>query len=155
MSREKTGGSRLLAPVLTASVLAVVILCSPLILGLLATTKTVGNQGAVKALGVGVYSDSNCSSAVSAINWGAVEPGTSKNSTVYVKNQGNAPVTLSMSTANWNPANASNYLTLSWDYGGQAIDPGAAVRVTLTLSMSAAIKGIDSFSFDIIITATG
>jgi len=37
------------------------------------------------------------------------------------RNEGNAPITLSLQTANWNPAKAADYISLSWNYGGQAI----------------------------------
>jgi hypothetical protein len=58
-----------------------------------------------------------------------------------------------MYTSNWSPLNASDYLSLSWDYGGQSIDVDEVVQVTFTLSVDAGIEGITSFSFDITIAA--
>ena len=71
--------------------------------------------------------------------------------TVYIKNEGNAAETLSSTAENWNPSTASTYMSLTWDYGGQVIDVGEVVQVTLSLSVSDTIEGVTSFSFDIVI----
>jgi hypothetical protein len=112
---------------------------------------TLPNVGTVKAIGVGVYWDTSCSDHVSSIDWGMVEPGTTKNVSFYTKNEGTTPVTLSLETENWNPANASIYMSLDWDYAGQEIDVDEVIQVTLSLSVSDSIGGITDFSFDIII----
>jgi hypothetical protein len=114
--------------------------------------RSVGN---IKALGVGVYWDSGCSQPASSIDWGMVEPGAVKNVTVYIRNEGNAPITLSLQTSNWNPSNAADYISLSWNYNGQTINANQVIAVTLTLSISTNIQGITSFSFDITISAVG
>ncbi|MEM3760153.1 MAG: hypothetical protein QXZ02_03460 [Candidatus Bathyarchaeia archaeon] len=137
--------------------LAVVLICVAGIFLVYAMTSSfvLRNIGAVKAIGVGVYWDATCSQAVSAIDWGILEPNASKNVTVYVRNEGNSAITLSLQTANWNPLNASDYVFLSWDYGGQAIAANSVIPVVLTLSISPNIQGVKSFSFDIIISASG
>lgn len=116
---------------------------------------TVGNSGTVKAVGVGVYWNSACTSIVTSISWGTIEPGTNVNSTVYIRNQGNSPATLSMRTENWNPTNASNYLTLSWNYSGQTLAVNQVIPVKFTLTVSPSTQGITSFTFDIIIVGSG
>lgn len=125
------------------------------ILGQFNQTLSIGSRGNVEAVGVGVYWDSACSSAVSWVEWGTVEPGSKKNVTIYVRNEGNDAVILSIFADNWNPSNASNYMTLSWDYAGQTIDPQKVVQTTLTLSTSSGVEGITGFSFDIIIGVSG
>jgi hypothetical protein len=117
-------------------------------------SRTVSNAGTVEAVGVGVYLDSECTGNLSSINWGVLEPGSSKNFTCYIRNELSSVSTLSMSTSFWEPPNASDYLTLIWDYGGQAINPDDVIRVTFTLSVDASIVGITSFSFDITIVGT-
>jgi hypothetical protein len=119
------------------------------------TNKTISNAGSVKAIGVGVYWDQACTNPVSSISWGILDPGSSVNKTVYIKNTGNNAATLSKATSNWSPSNASNYMTLSWDYNGQPINVNAVIQVKFTLSVSSTISGITTFSFDITITATG
>jgi len=116
---------------------------------------SIGSQGTVKAMGVGVYLDSSCSNAVSFVDWGTIEPDSAKNIAVYVRNEGNGIITLILGTDNWTPSNASNYMTLSWDYADQPIDLQEVVQITLTLSTSPDIEGITNFSFDIIINTIG
>ncbi len=119
------------------------------------TNKTISNAGAVKAIGVGVYSDNACSSPLSSIDWGTLEPGANKSVTCYIKNEGNSASVLSIETSNWSPPSVSGYLTLGWDYAGQTLNPGEVVEVTLTLAVSPNIDGITSFSFDIVIVGSG
>jgi len=117
------------------------------------TTRSVPNTGAVEAIGVGVYWDNECTNRLSSIDWGVLEPGSSKHVTCYIQNEGSSASTLSMYMSNWSPSNASDYLSLSWDYGGQSIDVDRVVQVTFTLSVDANIEGITNFSFDITIAA--
>ncbi len=139
---------------LIPAILSIIVLTS-MALGILQRSRTIGGSGTVKAIGVGVYWDNDCTSQVSSINFGMVEPDSVNNVTVYIKNESNAPVTLSLQTENWNPTNASNYMTLSWDYGGQEIGVNEVVQVMLSLSVSSSIEGITGFTFDIIIVGTG
>jgi hypothetical protein len=115
--------------------------------------QTISNVGSVMAIGVGVYWDQACTNAVSSINWGVIDPGLNVNKTTYIRNEGNTPATLSMTTSNWNPSDASDYMTLSWDYGGQTLAVNEVSQVKLTLSVSPDITGITDFSFDITIAA--
>lgn len=117
--------------------------------------RTVSNAGSVKAVGVGVYWDQACTSPVASIDWGFLEPASNKSVTVYVRNEGNVVASLAISASAWNPASASNYMTLSWDYAGQTLSVSEIFEVTFTLSVSATVEGVTSFSFDILITATG
>ena len=118
-------------------------------------SKAVSNSGSVKGIGVGIYSDQSCTSPVSSINWGILDPGSNANKTIYIRNEGNTAATLSMTTSNWNPTTTSSYMTLSWNYGGQTLSVNQVVQVKLTLSVSSSVTGITNFSFDITITAAG
>lgn len=119
------------------------------------TSRTVSNAGTVKAIGVGVYWDYDCANPLSSIDWGVLEPGSSGNVTCYIRNEGTSVSTLSMYTSNWSPSNASDYMTLSWNYGGHSINPDEVEQVSFTLSVDAGIDGITSFSFDITIVGSG
>jgi len=136
-------------------VFAIVLASIAVVYALTSVSVHLSSVGTVKALGVGVYWDSGCSQTVSSIDWGLAEPGAVKNVTVYIRNEGNAPITLSLQTANWNPANAADYISLSWNYGGQTIGANQVVAVTLSLSISSNIQGITTFSFDIVIVGSG
>jgi len=117
--------------------------------------QTISNTGSIEAIGVGIYWDQSCTDTVTSINWGILEPDSNVTRTLYIRNEGNTESTLSMATSNWNPSNASNYMTLSWDYEGQTLNANEVIEVKLTLSISASIVGITSFSFDITIAAHG
>jgi hypothetical protein len=119
------------------------------------TSSTIFSVGTLKAIGIGVYLGDDLTSRVSTINWGYLLPGGQKSFTVYVHNEGIIPLTLSISTSNWNPASASSYLTLTWSYTGQTINAGTTVKVTLTLAVSESITGINNFNFDINAVGSG
>ena len=115
---------------------------------------SIPNLGTVTAIGVGVYWDNTCTNPVTAINWGIIDPGTSESVTFFVRNEGTVPQTLLLSTDNWNPAKAENYITLSWDYSGQVLNPDQVIRVTLTLTISESIEDVTDFRFDVIISGS-
>jgi hypothetical protein len=126
-----------------------------LVSGLLTASQTIPNTGNVKAVGVGVYSDSGCNQKVLSIQWGTLDPGETSHEPVYIRNEGNTAVVLTMTTENWSPASASSYITLSWNLEqGYVLDPAESVETVLTLSVSPSISGVESFTFDIIITGT-
>jgi hypothetical protein len=119
------------------------------------SNRTITNAGSVKTIGVGVYWDQAMTNPVSSISWGSIEPGSNVNKTVYIRNEGNAPATLSMTTSNWNPSSASSYMTLGWNYGGQTLAVNEVRQVIFTLAVSSSVTGVTSFSFDITIAANG
>jgi hypothetical protein len=123
-------------------------------LGVLSNNKTVQSYGTIKAVNVGVYWNSACTNVTSSINWGMLSPGGSKNFTLYVKNEGNVAVKLSLVTQNWNPTSAPTYVGLSWNREAQTVTSGSVVAAILTLSVSSSISGITNFSMDIVITGT-
>ncbi|MFB3888243.1 MAG: hypothetical protein ACE14S_02050 [Candidatus Bathyarchaeia archaeon] len=106
-----------------------------------------------KTVAIGIYSDQNLAHTASSIVWGNLEAGTTKSMVLYIRNEGNTPITLAKTLTNCNPLSALNYLTLTWDYSNQQISPDAVVRVTLSLSFSPTTPETINFSFDTIITA--
>jgi hypothetical protein len=122
--------------------------------GALVSSQTVPSGGTITAVNVGVYSNSACTNNCTSIDWGTLSPGGSTTRTIYVKNTGTVPVTLSMATTNWSPSNANNYLTLTWNRANYALAAGNSVSATLTLTVSASAGSITDFDFDIVITGT-
>jgi hypothetical protein len=116
---------------------------------------SIPTSGSVFAVNVGVYSDSACTVNLTSISWGAVSPGESVDRTVYVKNTGNAPITLSMATSGWSPSVANGPISISWNREGTALNPGQSTAATITLSTSAGISGITDFNVNIIVTGSG
>lgn len=105
-----------------------------------------------------VYSDAACTVPVTSVDFGTFAPGDTVNKTIYLRNEGGINGTYGLSTANWNPAVASSYLSLSWDYTGQTVQPNAITKVILRLHASSSLtssSGITNFSFDAIISLEG
>ena len=123
---------------------------------LLSSTQNVQYNGTVSAVNVGVYSNPACTNNCTQINAGTTSPGNSYTYTVYVKNTGNAPVTLSMATSGWNPTTANGPITMTWNRDYYQLAAGDSVDAKLTLSVSSSISSsIINFSFNIAITGTG
>ncbi len=135
---------------LVASVLA-----ASAVMAMLTTQKTIQGTGSIKAIGLGVYWDLQCTNATSSLDFGQLEPGSSKNFNLYLKNEGNSALTLNMTSENWNPANSADYMTLIWNLEGQQISPDEVRAFVITLSVLDNVQGISSFSLDIIISGTG
>jgi hypothetical protein len=122
--------------------------------GALVSSQTIPSGGTITAVNVGVYSNSACTSNCTSIDWGTLSPGGSTTKTIYVKNTGTIPVTLSMAPANWSPSNANNYLTVTWNRANYALAAGASVSAILTLTASSSAGSLTNFSFDVVITGT-
>ena len=106
---------------------------------------------------IGVYWDITTLDDVTHINWGVINISTvevSKTVTVYVKNKGNTDFTGSLSTEDWNPSEASNFITLDWDFGSNPLKVGRIRTTQFTLRVSPEITGITDFNFTIIVTGT-
>jgi hypothetical protein len=117
--------------------------------------KRITARGAIKTMGVEAYWGVGCTDEVIEIDWGTLEPGSQTDRTVYVKNRGNAPVTLSLDAEAWTPSEAQTYLWLDWDYDGTPVTAGTAIPIRITLTVSGDITGITAYSFQIVIAAQG
>ena len=118
------------------------------------TSTTLSNSGTIQiqtTQGIGIYSNQQCTTEQLSITWGTLEPGTSQSVVCYIKNEGNTENVFSMQTSNWTPSNAAEYITLSWDYDGQAVSPNEMAEITFTLNVASEITGITTFNFDITI----
>jgi len=126
-------------------------------LGALVVTRTISNTGNVRvppSVELGVYSDSGCTTPLSSVSWGTLNPGDTSTATMYLRNEGNVPITLSAQAADWNPESASSYLTFSWNCDSYVLAPNQVVQALLGLQVSSSINGITGFSFDITVTAS-
>jgi hypothetical protein len=122
--------------------------------GILFGSKTVNNAGTINSIGVGVYWETDCENAIDVIDWGYLEPGAHQNVTIYIRNEGNVPMVLNMSTDNWNPPPASGYIDLEWDLDGHIVNGYSVLEATLSLQVSSNVTEISDFSFDITIAGT-
>jgi hypothetical protein len=119
----------------------------------LKSNKAFAYADSVTGLGVGIYWDQGCTNRTLTLDWGQLAPGSNNILTVYVKNEGNSAIYLWMTTSNWTPTAALNYMNLNWNYQGQILKPNQVIPLELTLSVSQNISGITHFSFDTTITS--
>jgi hypothetical protein len=115
----------------------------------------ISSHGSIRSVGCQIYGNPEQTAVISAIDWGSISPGDFSNVTIWVKNNGTAPINLALAASNYSPAAAQQYLNLSWNYANQTIASGAALPIELKLAASAQTKGFTEFSLDITITASG
>jgi hypothetical protein len=134
----------LVASVLVASTFAVITI-----------QRNIPGAGSIKGVGLGVYWDPQCNNETSSIEFGLLEAGSQKDFTLYLENEGNTDLTLSMTTKNWNPTEASDYIGLTWNREGQEIGAGQVISLVISLSVSPNIQDVSSFNLDITLFGTG
>jgi hypothetical protein len=143
-----------IAPVTVAVLAMTALLLTVIAAGVLTDSKTVPLSGSITAVNVQIYSDAYCTVPCTSLSVGAVAPGGVATQTIYVKNAGTVPMTLSMAVAGWNPSNAGSYLTLSWDRTSYVLGTGASVQATLTLTAASNTGSLTTFSCSVTITGT-
>lgn len=135
------------------AVLLVTILVAAIVI--LTFVYTIRNVGRIRGIGVGIYWDNNCTLKVETIDWGDLDPGDLAGVTIYIKNIRNTNFTLNLTVGNWTPTIAKNYLVVDWNYSGEVLMPSQVIPVQFTLYVDPSVIGIENFSFDIAVNATG
>jgi hypothetical protein len=121
---------------------------------LLSTNQTVPLNGTINAVNLGVYSDSACTQTATALNVGALNSGGTATQTIYIKNTGNIPETLTMTANNWNPTNATSSLTLTWNQQNTVLNAGSSIQAILTLTAASNTGSLTTFSCSVTLTGT-
>jgi hypothetical protein len=103
-------------------------------------------------IGVGIYWDNTCTNITDSLNWGFIDPNSNNNLTIYVRNEANSIVSLGLTTTNWIPSTAPNYISLIWNYSGQNLKANEVIPIKLTLIVSPTIIDVTDFSLKTIIT---
>jgi len=108
------------------------------------TSISLSSSGSIKTTeGLSVYSNLACTTPKTSIEWGELEKGGNSNVIIYVRNEGDSPLTLSLVTSDWNPSSAADFLNISWNYNNQPLNPDQVVQITLTLTVDSDAQGID------------
>jgi hypothetical protein len=140
---------------LAASTIAIAgILITLTTIAALSASQTVPLSGTITTVNVEAYSDPACTVPCTALNVGNVNPGSTVTQTVYIKNTGTVPVTLTMAVSNWSPTNAGSYLTLSWNRQNYVLNAGQSVQATLTLTVASDTGSLTTFGCSVTITGT-
>ena len=121
-------------------------------IALLSVTEEVDFEGTITNLNVGLFSDQECTQNCTSMSWGGVYAGESASKTIYIKNTGDATVTLSMSITEWTPESADGPISMNWNRENYILDPKETVEGILTLSISANSNGISNFGYKMLIT---
>jgi hypothetical protein len=120
-----------------------------------ASNKSLVYAQTVNGIGVGIYWDQACLNQTLSLNWGTIAAGSSKNLTVYIRNEGNSAISMLLSTSDWTPPSASSYISLNWNYTNQRLKANEVIPIELTLTISPNIDGITDFNHVTTITAIG
>jgi hypothetical protein len=147
--------SKRVALFVVAACLVGMVVGSAVTFAVLNVQRAIPSSGLVVSVNVGVYSDSACTLNLTSIDWGTVYPGGYVSRTVYVKNTGNVPMTLSMAATGWNPAGAAGQINVAWDKENAVLNAGQSASAILTLSVSQNVSGVTSFSMNIIVSGSG
>jgi hypothetical protein len=124
------------------------------VLAFITSTRTIPSSGTIRGINLSIYWDDTFLNETTSIGWGSLDKGTSVNRTIYVRNTGTVPMTLSMTVGNWSPSGANSYLTVAWDQEGNNVTANSYVPAQLMLSVSPSFTNGTAFSVDITITGT-
>ena len=124
------------------------------VLATMSANQNVLFNGSISAVNLGVYSDSGCTQNCTSLNVGMLNSGGTSRQTVYVKNSGNVPETLTMAVNNWNPPNANLYLTLTWNQQNTILPAGQSAQAILTLTAASNTGSLTTFGFSVTFTGT-
>lgn len=144
----KSLGLNLTKTVIFAGLLFTILLSS----GFLASAAP--NKNASSKTQLNIYSDSACRNKLDAINWGSFMVGQQVNKTVYIKNAGTTPLTLTLAKTNWNPQSISISFTCVWNQEKTVLSPNQIIAATLTLTSNGNFSVPTSFSMNVVITGT-
>ena len=100
-----------------------------------------------------VYWDSNFTNIVNNIAWGYLTPGSVNNMTCYIRNLNTThSMLLNLTTNDWNPVLAEDYIYLSWNCSSYVLPPSSYVCCTLTLTINASIHTVTDFYFNMLVS---
>lgn len=141
-----------LAVVFTIALAAMIV--TALAASQLALQRVPSSGSVMKTLRIAVFQDAACKQNLTSIDWGLVEAGKSYQRVIWIKNTGNTPVKLNMTTESWDPAGARDYIHLTWNREEQSLAVGQSFNATLTLSVSSNVvqTGVRDFTFTIVIS---
>lgn len=139
---------------LLATIVIIITVAASISWALLYYTVTINNSGHILVVGCKVTDENG--NLITLIDWRILNPGSSATRLILIENNGTTPITMNLTTQNWNPPEASQHIGLSWNYTNQLINPTEKIPIQLIVSISTTIigTGITDFALDIVVTAT-
>jgi hypothetical protein len=118
-------------------------------------SQSVPSKGQLTVINLGLYSDSACTLNVTALDFGPITVGGASTILCWVRNIGNSNEALSLATNTWSPANASQWLSVSWNQAGAVLAKNQVVAANLTLNVSPSVDpNLGNFTFNVVIAGT-
>jgi hypothetical protein len=108
----------------------------------------------INTVGAEAYRDSACTLPLTSLNVGNVNPDSTVSQTIYIKNPGTTPITLTMVTDSWSPTPAASCLTLTWNRQNYVLGAEDSVSAILMLSVASDTVGVTAFSCNVTIIGT-
>ena len=102
------------------------------------------NIGRIRTVGI------QCSKE--SIDWGLILLDENKSVSADITNNGTVPVSLNLTTENWDPENATDFLRCGWSLEQTVLQTNTTVSAIIWLYVFPNCTGISSFTFDIILT---
>ena len=136
----------------TSGYAAIIAICAFLVIastGLLTPNQSDTFNGSIQTNNLEIYTNPDCTNNCTALNFGKLKPGQVTTQTIYLKNTENTSIILSMNTSQWNPAEAENWLVLSWNREGNIIKSKEVISATFTLDVNAKVEGFSNFNFNV------
>jgi hypothetical protein len=99
-----------------------------------------------------IYDSTTADTELNRIDWGLCYVAQAKSKMLYLKNIYTTNISLGLSAKDWVPENASDYISIDWDYRNQTIMPNEVLLAKLTLWVAANITGITNFSCNVTIS---
>lgn len=121
---------------------------------ILSSQGKIGSSGRIVVIGLKVTAVGS-SADLASIEWGDLTAGSTAARQISVINNGTIPTTLSMSTGDWIPLIAQQYISITWNYAsGTILQPGASQTVTITINVNQYVTGVNTFTNTIFLIAT-
>jgi hypothetical protein len=147
ISRNAVFAIILLSVILVASTAAVTY-------AVLSASGKIGSSGRIIAIGVKVTAVGS-NQDLTSIDWGDLTAGATSTRQFCVINNGTVPTTLSMSSGDWIPLIAQQYLTITWNYASSTVlQPDASQTVTISINVNQYVTSVNTFTNTIYIIAT-
>jgi hypothetical protein len=106
--------------------------------------------------------DQEKTSTIDNVNWGTLSAGDQAEQTIFISNESKYPCDLSITTTNWNPLVAKEFINVTWanykdstkELTDMPLGGKSQEGLVLKLGISPSISGITDYSFDIVINVT-
>ena len=113
------------------SILIIAVTVIVLVAGEAYFTLRMSQSGIIVAVGIEAYSDAKLTHKATEVSWGLVPLGSTTERALYIKNNGTMPITLTFQVAEWNPTEAAQFISLSWNCTNTALQSSEVVLLKL------------------------